>query len=1823
MASITASSSSDSMIAYHQFLDFLNDIKEYENTGGGTSLNSVYSEYADTPTRKRNRILQKKNETLEKLDQSFRQAVASSSTRWKDQCVALSNIKFVGLLVHFLCEDTTSWINGSVSQPQQREEKGSSLHERCDEMLQIFLNAIGQETLFETSSSSSSSTTTATTNTSWRDDLNLQLFCPHELTIMELCSLPSLIFDNLEHFRQQNGEYAKKRKKSDAMLSDTGYKHSLLQAYAILGYLITYFIVHDLKGVVVPLQSLQKYIQEQVVSCGLVEDRMYSLEYDAVMTGSIAYLLDCLDVSTIAMEEAEARNVNEYIKDKMCMVGDQWIMEDVQVGMIVDCLLRNRNSIFLTFQDVFDPQNRRAVASRIAKTLLGYTLYHVSDDRIASNDCMSILNFIAIASSPESAVRYLEKMNDLVASNEKENVIAVGNKRKNECLMLPLMDLSIDPIIVELQVLLCIPKLNSAISLVQTLDEQPFISNEDKAKGWFQLLDYLHQKDMLLNESRNAKFHSLTVGSNSGLDSILQFFQGIVHQVIDEVEKVAHERSGAMTDEEERWIRYHQLKVRKTLLKFCIGRAAFSSSNGMRALEVASQISGMKLEDNNYKLFPGTHNATWLRIHDILQTEIEVPEKPLYLKESALEPDDKLTDENHHVKHVHEENIQHKVQESLEHFPNRDDIIPPSPANVPFVTEPIYETDGEDDQNGKSLPPQDDNASPAVEPNDNAGFEISDKNRIGSTEGNKQDQEIILSDSEDSGVQNFDNERESVDIQATHYGGDVQENNPQLAKYVENDNAVTYENDSGGESIYSESYEESINADEEKEDEMGDCDSSDEEYEMRNMTDKPEETYLSVDDSEEQSHDDNQYNNNSSYSNENEEYTSDEGSVSVNSQLQRDTIEIDNSSDESNAHSMDDAYIQKGSDEYISSEGESLKDENSHFEESETEVIEEVSDDETNEYCDSNLRREAMVSSVHDSTISSNSLNDTQSSVDDNLTASESDNGRHKSVSSIENNDEKLGESSSDTFHSKQKSIDILAENVISNKTLSATKEAQKVNKETYHSLEQKPTDSYKSCEASIDEESGADDYSTASDPDNEVAQIGSPVEHLNQTSDDESTSKAAVDDISADIEPTKVNTTAVNGVDKDDEEAYDSLEEKSTDVHMRHETSDEDESGYSTASEPDNEVAQIDSSVEHLNETSGDKSTSKAAGDDISVEIEATAANDVDDEDEEAYESLEEKSTDIHMRHVTSVDDESGGDDYSTASEPDNEAAQIGSSVEYLNEARKDKDIMQNSRDQQETTYIYQETCKDKKTATKLRDEDYENMDEPTEDILMSKGSDEVAVTIGQDGTEDQVYSKSESIVSCEATRESPEDILIVQDSEEKRSINQNISRGGDSAAIATSVVDKPVEYLTENVTKSKNLEEMVTIGQQTGRDNDVVVTLPNKENQITDEPTEDIPTPEDLHQTVNLGKEVTYDKASSSGPSKVDETMDEPPKDTSTSKDLKEAVVIDECVHSTDQLRVVSNNDNARVGMASFTRDEEAVPSTKIESVDSFNPGEVSKMSYRALQKECKVWGLLAKGSAEELAKRILDAVEISKEQVLSQQKLTGDDNSNYSVDRCKDNDTGVNDNDKTQEKNIKAQDDYSTFSYKELQHECISRGLSGRGKKDELRRRLQEINTTTTSKDEGSCRDDDLSTVSYRDLQQMCKDRGINAKGKFEVLLNRLKKATPNYSTASPIIPKDIDCPIPDTAGAISVLSPGDYSGISMLSGTEKGTLNLVETKKKRAGRPPKPPVPTKKSKIETNKQAKIDTPRTRSGAKGNTSVASRSTRSSANRLTRIAK
>ena len=346
------------------------------------------------------------------------------------------------------------------------------------------------------------------------------------------------------------------------------------------------------------------------------------------------------------------------------------------------------SSVLTIFHEIVENECKRECVSRIAKTLLYYTNNHIFDESVGAKDCDDIVEFIRRATSPETAETYMTKMADNSASASTPR-----SKRK----LTAFTKMTIEPILVELQALLSIPRLRSAIRLVQHMDATPKISPEDKRQGWFQLLDFFHQKGMLLDEEKNANFHSLTVGSETGLNSILQFFQGIVNGIMDDIGDAMEKRGSAITDEEEDWIRLHQLKVRQTVLKFCMRRAAFSSN----PLTVACSVSGLECKEDAY--FDGSpqKEAVSKKMDDILSFRIEPRDRPLCLGGPIREDEVGLIENQHEAEaQIDEAEETERQAIAAEKYSRNqwEEIVPASPANVPFMAINVDDTDIEEDE---------------------------------------------------------------------------------------------------------------------------------------------------------------------------------------------------------------------------------------------------------------------------------------------------------------------------------------------------------------------------------------------------------------------------------------------------------------------------------------------------------------------------------------------------------------------------------------------------------------------------------------------------------------------------------------------------------------------------------------------------------------------------------------------------------------------------------------------------------------------------------------------------------------------------------------------------------------------------------------------------------------------------------------------------------------------------------------------------------------------------------------------------------------------
>jgi len=136
------------------------------------------------------------------------------------------------------------------------------------------------------------------------------------------------------------------------------------------------------------------------------------------------------------------------------------------------------------------------------------------------------------------------------------------------------------------------------------------------------------------------------------------------------------------------------------------------------------------------------------------------------------------------------------------------------------------------------------------------------------------------------------------------------------------------------------------------------------------------------------------------------------------------------------------------------------------------------------------------------------------------------------------------------------------------------------------------------------------------------------------------------------------------------------------------------------------------------------------------------------------------------------------------------------------------------------------------------------------------------------------------------------------------------------------------------------------------------------------------------------------------------------------------------------------------------------------------------------------------------------------VDGDEIISEKESSHDQQEDRTKVAHKLTETDQNDS-KAENKDEDIGDDYSTLSYNELRRSCAAKGFSAKGKAAELRERLRAKNikvSTNAAAENESANDsddvaDDLSTASYRELQQECKTRGISGKGKRADLLNRL--------------------------------------------------------------------------------------------------------------------
>ena len=131
-------------------------------------------------------------------------------------------------------------------------------------------------------------------------------------------------------------------------------------------------------------------------------------------------------------------------------------------------------SVLTIFHQLSVNECKRECVSRIAKTLLYYTNTHTMDESLATVECSDILNFIHRATSPETTETYMSKMmvRETNPSTTPTTILSPKRKRvtNGNNHSYPSIKRTIEPVLVELQTILSIPRIRTAIRLVQSID---------------------------------------------------------------------------------------------------------------------------------------------------------------------------------------------------------------------------------------------------------------------------------------------------------------------------------------------------------------------------------------------------------------------------------------------------------------------------------------------------------------------------------------------------------------------------------------------------------------------------------------------------------------------------------------------------------------------------------------------------------------------------------------------------------------------------------------------------------------------------------------------------------------------------------------------------------------------------------------------------------------------------------------------------------------------------------------------------------------------------------------------------------------------------------------------------------------------------------------------------------------------------------------------------------------------------------------------------------------------------------------------------------
>lgn len=317
----------EELTVQHYFQQFLDEIDPSSSENINQSTNEVFSQFADTPTRRRNVILSKRKVAVKSLS-SFMQGTSAIKHVVEGQHNPVLDAKFASFLVDVACE-SASRPHGSPSTPTRYSSDSSSeIDEPIDRLENIIesLNVLKSDP-FQIDDNGQT----------WMKRLDIATLLPTQINKQTLPHLPSIILQKIIMQGQETMQRKKRARFHKSNSQSFEQKRVMIQkTNMILGYILTYYFLTEVPGEV-HFPSFISYLSELVLNTGFVEKSMHSNDYSAFFAGLVTCLLDCMSLSIVAREQHA-----DDVSDGICLVMQGLSVAELNVTNFLDCFDINR-----------------------------------------------------------------------------------------------------------------------------------------------------------------------------------------------------------------------------------------------------------------------------------------------------------------------------------------------------------------------------------------------------------------------------------------------------------------------------------------------------------------------------------------------------------------------------------------------------------------------------------------------------------------------------------------------------------------------------------------------------------------------------------------------------------------------------------------------------------------------------------------------------------------------------------------------------------------------------------------------------------------------------------------------------------------------------------------------------------------------------------------------------------------------------------------------------------------------------------------------------------------------------------------------------------------------------------------------------------------------------------------------------------------------------------------------------------------------------------------------------------------------------------------